>query len=105
MEEMRGKLSLIFNDGSCKWEKHCSSWLYDPPSPKVDPGVSRELLSTPTLRGQPRVLELGCGDGSWCIRVKAENQNWLVDGIDDTNHWLCVNKGLVFKYWRTRFCH
>lgn len=36
--------------------------------------------------GPPRVLEIGCGDGTWCFKVKEEQPDWIVEGIDDTDH-------------------
>jgi hypothetical protein len=39
----------------------------------------------PVNRGRSRVLEIGCSDGSWCFRFKAEQPTWIVEGIDDSN--------------------
>ncbi|TVY76004.1 hypothetical protein LSUE1_G005491 [Lachnellula suecica] len=95
-DEMRGKISLIVNDGTLKWETQFSSWLFEPPSPGSETPISAvsETLPSPTPNSQPRVLELGCGDGKWCLKVKKEFPSWLIDGIDDTNHWMCIHPDL-----------
>lgn len=47
---------------------------------------STEGLGPLVYNGPPRVLEIGCGDGTWCFKVKEEQPNWIVEGIDDTDH-------------------
>ncbi len=44
------------------------------------------------------VLEIGCSDGAWCLNFKRENPEWIVEGIDDTNHWSCVEKDHSIRY-------
>jgi hypothetical protein len=39
----------------------------------------------PVYRGRSRVLEIGCSDGTWCFRFKAEQPTWIVEGVDDSN--------------------
>jgi tRNA G46 methylase TrmB len=103
-EEINSRISPIPNhDGNSNWKDPLSAWLFSPSSPEGEataiPEIP-ELQAAPApaaLPGQPRVLELGCGDGNWCIRFENENPNWLVDDIDDTNHWLCVHKDLVLR--------
>lgn len=41
--------------------------------------------------GPPRVLEIGCGDGSWCFKLKEEQPEWIVEGVDDTDHVIFAN--------------
>jgi hypothetical protein len=89
-EEMDCKLSLIVNDCSVR-EHHLSSWiLQQPSSPYIPSTDATPEVNLPVSRAALRVLELGCGSGSWCFRVKEENRAWTVHGVDDTNHWLCV---------------
>jgi len=99
--------SISNNDGSPTWKNQLSAWLFDPSLPEAGEVAVKteipEFQTVPALPGQPRVLELGCGDGNWCIRFKNENPNWLVDGIDDTNHWLCVHKDLILRYAQVLF--
>jgi tRNA G46 methylase TrmB len=98
LEQMNGKLSSIVSDGLVKGH-HLSSWQYQPPLSSTTnvEDISQDPCSHPTLCGPPRVLDLGCGSGSWCFMAKAENPNWIIHGLDDTNHWLCVNKEFDFK--------
>lgn len=46
------------------------------------PEVSHAI---PVYRGRSRVLEIGCSDGTWCFRFKAEQPTWIVEGVDDSN--------------------
>ena len=98
----RASSNSSVNDGSPNWKNQLSAWLFDPSLPEGgEAAVKKEipdLQPAPALPGQPRVLELGCGDGNWCMRFKKQNPNWLVDGIDDTNHWMCYHKDLVLRY-------
>lgn len=94
VEELRARAASCAKDGRVSWYNQLSSWLFDPSSP--DPEVP-ESQTVPALPGQARVLELGCGDGKWCLRFKSENPKWLVDGIDDTNHWRCAHPDLVLR--------
>ena len=90
-------------DRSSLNDRHISAWLFDPSTPALGEDTVRKS-ETPELQTKPaapcelRVLELGCGDGNWCIQFKNENSSWVVDGIDDTNHWKCVHKDLAFRY-------
>ncbi|RDW89466.1 hypothetical protein BP6252_01498 [Coleophoma cylindrospora] len=45
----------------------------------------------------PRVLELGCSDGHWCFKLKAENPGWLIEGLDETDHWSCIERGAEYR--------
>jgi len=56
------------------------------------------LNSVPSNQGPPRVLEIGCGSGSWCFNFKKERPDWILEGIDDTNHWLCVHTDATTGY-------
>ena len=46
------------------------------------------------------VLEIGCGDGEWCFRVKADHPDWIVEGLDDTDHWSKKHPEKL-RYFRT----
>jgi tRNA G46 methylase TrmB len=99
------------------------TWYFDfkPISPTPDTESSTDSVSL--NRDPPRVLEIGCSDGSWCMRFKKEQPNWIVEGVDDTNQWVlhsqmaarktnrfananlifpaswsCVDKDLVVRY-------
>jgi methylase of polypeptide subunit release factors len=98
LEQMDGKLSLIAKKGLK--EHHLSFWAYQQPnSPKQEyqEHLAPETQIQPSAVGAPRVLDLGCGSGSWCFHAKFEYPNWIVHGIDDSNHWLCVNKGVELR--------
>ncbi|TVY91266.1 hypothetical protein LAWI1_G003407 [Lachnellula willkommii] len=102
-EEMKDKILPIASDGSSLNQKHkISAWLFDPSLPTPGEDTARksetpEPQMEPAAPCEPRVLELGCGDGNWCIQFKNQNPSWIVDGIDDTNHWQCVHKDFAFR--------
>ncbi|KAI8086571.1 uncharacterized protein BX664DRAFT_336170 [Halteromyces radiatus] len=39
----------------------------------------------PNQEGERQVLQIGCGDGSWCSDCAKMNPNWFILGIDDKN--------------------
>ncbi|KAF4626436.1 hypothetical protein G7Y89_g11719 [Cudoniella acicularis] len=97
LEEM-SDFSFLLNDGTFKWQPNLSSWIFQYPSTKdLEPTSTPDLPLFPVSRNPPRVLELGCGDGIWCLRAKNENPSWVVHGLDDSNHWLCVHEDLNLK--------
>lgn len=61
------------------WGLRSTSAQLTPPTPGAGSGPL-------VYSGPPRVLEIGCGDGTWCFRVKEEQPDWIVEGIDDANH-------------------
>ncbi|CAG8962129.1 hypothetical protein HYFRA_00005173, partial [Hymenoscyphus fraxineus] len=100
LEEMDGKISLIVGDGTLRGH-HLTSWVFQSGSSPVgvDHGqpTPAEGINVQAPRGPPRILNVGCGSGTWCFRVKSANPNWIVHGVDDTNHWLCVHKDLPLR--------
>lgn len=99
LEEMDGKVSSVVDDCALK-EHHLTSWIFQSPasSKTVEmafPTTDGIIVMPPP--GPPRILCLGCGSGTWCFLVKSVNPNWVVHGVDDTNHWLCVHKDVPFK--------
>lgn len=97
LEEMDGKISLIVDDDTLK-KHHLTSWIFQSPasSKTVEMEPTPEGINV-APRGPPRVLCLGCGSGTWCFQVKSANPNWVVHGVDDTNHWLCVHKDVPLR--------
>jgi predicted RNA methylase len=98
LEQMDGKLSFIARNGLK--EHHLSYWQYQQPSSPSQEFIALEN-HVETNVGPPQVLDLGCGSGSWCFTAKSENPNWIVHGIDDSNHWLCVHKGVTIRFGDT----
>ncbi|KAK2628449.1 hypothetical protein QTJ16_001552 [Diplocarpon rosae] len=94
-----GKASVLVNDGI--WKHRLSSWdfKHTPRSPRTPRSKddSPEINSVAVYNGPPRVLEIGCSDGSWCIGFKKEQPDWFVEGIDDTDHWSCPPRNLKAK--------
>ncbi|KAI8335542.1 hypothetical protein BC941DRAFT_430596 [Chlamydoabsidia padenii] len=39
----------------------------------------------PQQEGERQVLQIGCGNGAWCIDCAKEHPNWFVLGLDDRN--------------------
>lgn len=65
-----------------------TTWQLTPPtSPwsKLTPGTACQ--SIPIYCGPPRILELGCDDGSWCMLAKEKKPDWIIEGLDDTDWW------------------
>lgn len=57
--------------------------------PKELQGVSsgNEAIDRDTVSGDgtsrtPRVLEVLCGDGTWCTQLLLQHPDWIVEGID-----------------------
>lgn len=85
---------LAMDDGSVTYKERLSLWALRKLSAPLSPRLE---TSPPVYTGPPRVLEIGCGDGDWCFKVKNQEPDWIVEGIDDTNHWLCVHKDVALK--------
>ncbi|KAI9049289.1 hypothetical protein LZ554_007135 [Drepanopeziza brunnea f. sp. 'monogermtubi'] len=87
-----GKASVLVDDGI--WKDRLSSWDFKhaPRSPKAQEDIPSETHSVAVYHGPPRVLEIGCGDGMWCFGFKKEQPDWFVEGVDDTNHWSCIDR-------------
>ncbi|QSZ36041.1 hypothetical protein DSL72_007165 [Monilinia vaccinii-corymbosi] len=97
IEQIKGQSSLSSEKGNLTWEEKLSSWEYKPSvSVKTSPLVG-EVQTVPVYQGPPRVLEIGCSDGSWCFKVKEDQPDWTVEGVDDTDHWSCVKRDLQLK--------
>jgi hypothetical protein len=99
---MEGKSSLVVDDNSCVWSARVSAWEFRPRSPNPvtsAPGTSpgETPAAVGVYHGPPRVLEISCGDGSWCFQVKAKYPDWIIEGVDDTDHWSCVKKDMVLR--------
>ncbi|PQE16757.1 hypothetical protein CJF30_00003464 [Rutstroemia sp. NJR-2017a BBW] len=44
------------------------------------------------------LAQVGCSDGSWCFQLKSAHPDWMIDGIDDTDHWTCMNKDTDLRH-------
>lgn len=100
---MEGKSSLVVDDGSCVWGVQVSAWEFRPRSPKSvisAPGTSPDEApaAVAVFNSPPRILEIGCGGGSWCFQVKAKYPDWIIEGVDDTDNWSCLKQGMVLRY-------
>ncbi|TAQ88271.1 hypothetical protein B7494_g3368, partial [Chlorociboria aeruginascens] len=75
------------------------SWEFTLPSPTSNPstGTPNDRQAVAVYQGPPRVLEIGCGDGCWCFQLSKEQPDWIIEGIDDANHWSCVQRDLDLK--------
>lgn len=70
-------------------------WNFTPKAPEELP--PDELHNLCVYRGPPKVLEIGCGNGSWCFKVKEAHPDWIVEGLDDTDHWSKSKPGTIFR--------
>ena len=97
-EYMDGENSLV-DDGS--GNKRLSVWDFKSRSPKsAKPNPDATPDETPIIaiyNGPPRVLEIGCGDGNWCFRSKKKYPEWIVEGVDDADHWSCQNENIILR--------
>ena len=75
-----------------------SSWDYAdfPMSPNPD---TPDHQTTLVYSGPPRVLEIGCGNGAWCFASKERHPDWIIEGVDDSDHWSDAHPHLTFRYF------
>ncbi|CZR59317.1 uncharacterized protein PAC_09209 [Phialocephala subalpina] len=106
--DLRDRLSRLVNphpDGGHSalvedkfWSHRLSSWDLRLRTPKsVTPRSSVANYNPPVYRGQRRVLEIGAGDGNWCFSFKKQQSDWVVDGVDNTDHWSCFERGVPLR--------
>jgi hypothetical protein len=70
-------------------------WDFHPKTTEeLPPDVPHNLC---IYRGPPKVLEIGCGDGTWCFKVKESHPDWIIEGLDDTDHWSKSKPGKKFR--------
>ncbi len=70
-------------------------WDFTPKSPyELPPDASNSLF---VYRGPPRVLEIGCGDGAWCFRVKEAHPDWIIEGLDEIDYWSKAKPEKIFR--------
>jgi hypothetical protein len=98
--QMDGKSFMVVDEERRKTRKdRLSSWEFAPLTPKShSEGTLEERHSVRVYNGPPRILELGCSDGSWCFKIKKEQPDWIVEGVDDVYHWSCHQNGAVLRY-------
>jgi hypothetical protein len=90
--------ALALDEATLVFKERLSSWGIKAISPKsLDDMTREEKYRVPVYRGPPRVLEIGCSGGSWCFKVKLEQPSWIVDGVDDTDHWPCVRNDIALR--------
>ncbi|PQE22217.1 hypothetical protein CJF32_00004579 [Rutstroemia sp. NJR-2017a WRK4] len=89
-----------------------SSWEYEPEiCMKNPPSATPEEKRTATVCQDPpryapstppllplTLAQVGCSDGSWCFQLKNAHPDWVIDGIDDTDHWTCMNKDTDLRH-------
>ena len=66
-------------------KERLSLWEFSELASQLSPRLT-EGSGPLVYNGPPRVLEIGCGDGTWCFKVKENHPDWIVEGIDDTDH-------------------
>lgn len=97
--QVTGDRSLAGENGKAAWKGRLFSWDFTPKSPhETSP---EESLNVRVYKGPSRVLEIGCGDGDWCCRVKSAHPDWIVDGLDDADHWSKKHPGKKFRYFHS----
>lgn len=63
----------------------CTSWEFvqsasSSPNDIALDDVQRNLAVYPD---PPRILDVGCENGNWCIWIKKNHPDWNVEGLDD----------------------
>jgi hypothetical protein len=70
-------------------------WDFTPKRPdKLLPAIPSNLY---IYKEPPKVLEIGCGDANWCFKVKDAYPGWIIEGLDDADHWTKALLGKTFK--------
>jgi hypothetical protein len=111
--EIENTYSLAYSDGkdsvlvdSFVSKDRLTSWDFQArnaktpselPSSEERPSTNAEK-SVPVYNGPPHVLEIGCSDGAWVFKFKSDMPDWIVEGVDDTDHWSCVQHDLELRY-------
>ncbi|PQE12091.1 hypothetical protein CJF31_00000257 [Rutstroemia sp. NJR-2017a BVV2] len=100
VEQVDWESPLDHENNKHAWAERISSWKYEPDiSKKNPPSATPEEKRTATVcQDPPRVLEVGCSDGSWCFQLRNAHPDWIIDGIDDTDHWTCMNKDTDLRH-------
>ena len=104
-EVIDGKSSIVVDNGHLILDDRLSAWQFRPDSSlksaKSHSATSpEETSSVAVYSGPPRILEIGCGDGIWCVEVKKKYPDRIIEGIDDTDHWSCVHKDIKLRQGR-----
>jgi hypothetical protein len=80
--------------------QNLSAWDYSsfPLSPDLSPPPSPDGGQIVVVyNGPPRILEIACGNGSWCFTTKEYHEDWIIEGIDDADHWTEKHPELIFR--------
>jgi hypothetical protein len=91
--QMDGKAAVLVDIGI--WKDRLSSWDFRTSAPAAFTSPCQGSYDIPVYRGSSRVLELGCSDGRWCFHFKNRQPGWIVEGVDDTDHWSCINRDVI----------
>lgn len=88
---------LVGEDCWLAYSGPLSLWNFTPKTPAELP--PDELHNLCVYRGPPKVLDIGCGDGAWCFKVKEAHPRWIVEGLDDTDYWSKSKPGTKFRWF------
>jgi tRNA G46 methylase TrmB len=89
--------SFVLDNDRIPWmEDRVSSWEYQPRP--VDNMTPDELQKVRVYTGPARILEIGCANGAWCFKMKEDYPDWIIEGLDDVDHWSKVRPDLLLRY-------
>ncbi|KAL3427087.1 hypothetical protein PVAG01_00596 [Phlyctema vagabunda] len=83
------------HDGHRVWTGPMTVWDWNFKSDQIaealtSPGITTDKRRLASADKPPRVLEVGCGDGHWCFRLKKDNPTWVVHAVDNAAYWTSI---------------
>lgn len=85
-ELLESQLHVYSADNTLLIRVRLSFWGLRKSSLQLSTPPAAEYSGPLVYNGPPRVLEIGCGDGTWCFKIREEQPEWILEGIDDTDH-------------------
>ena len=77
-----------FDDGPLTLSGRLMSWELKTASKQAAAEMTPEAtFKVAVWDGPPRILDIGCDSGKWCFAVKKQHPDWIVEGLDDVDHW------------------
>lgn len=88
-----GKSPILLGGGLLSWEFNGTSISTSASADATPEGTPKVAI----YAGAPRVLEIGCDQGSWCFRMKEEYPDWIIEGLDSMAKWRLAHPDIEIK--------